>query len=73
VSAVLADAKKDVQVIHAGALSEVQRLRGEGTSQMRRAYLVGIEECMNEFSEVHATASQTNLFVFLDDAANSGI
>jgi len=52
VTAVRASTQKMVQVIHAEAESECRELLGKGLSLMRRAYLHGIQECLDDFVKV---------------------
>lgn len=56
VTAVRASTQKMVQVIHAEAESERKELLGKGLSLMRRAYLHGIQECLDDFVKVFASA-----------------
>lgn len=57
VTAVQADTRKMVQVILAEADSERKELVGKGVSLMRRVYLHGMEECLDDFVKV-ATPSR---------------
>jgi hypothetical protein len=49
VTAVVADTRKMTQVIMAEAESERKELLGKGTSLMRRAYLDGMQQCLDDF------------------------
>jgi hypothetical protein len=57
VSGTVADTRKMYQVMMAEAESDVRQLRGLGVSLMRKAYLLGIRECLEDFVEVRLLKS----------------